>query len=454
MSGIRLDWQIESDRVKEKREREDAQLARARRVGFLRLILFILVIFALAGLMVWLIQRRFEQIDQRLQRLLTDTVEAEVAALRVGDQSLFLDLQRSATDSWLNSQQASFLEYQQLKSDSDIQLTGNVLESVIDGSRARVHVEEIIDGISYTRIWFYWRYEDGWHHVPPDYQFWGEAQMLERSTFTIRYREVDELLAQQMGDQLERWFNTSCAAIDCETVPYITVDIGNQIPEIAWVPGDAWQMTIPSPYVDRARTDQPFNTEYQIEVATLLATRLVDNSLAEFTPVYPADAYYLRSSVISWLVGRFVQLDTNAHLITSLAQNYGDSAVGGLIKMLQPQSSMAIFSQMTGVADVSQANLDWRDFIAWRLAAEDELIQRQDQANFMSLYDPTNSTAQQVAINRFNNPQPAREKVVLKTELVTGSTPPQLNATVRYTDTGEEVVIQFNLVDNVWRRSN
>jgi len=454
MSGIRLDWQIESDRVKEKKEREDPQLALARRVGFLRLILFIVVIVAIASVIIWLVQRRFEQIDQQLQRLLIDTVEAEAAALRVGDQSLFLDLQRSATDSWLNSQQASFLEYQQLKSDSDIQLTGNVLESVIDGSRARVHVEEIIDGVSYTRIWFYWRYEDGWHHVPPDYQFWGDARVLERNTFTIRYREVDELLAQQMGEQLERWFNTSCAAIDCETVPYMTVDIGNQIPEIAWVPGDAWQMTISSPYVDRARTDQPFNTEYQIEVATLLANRLVDNSLAELTPVYPADAYYLRSSVISWLVGRFVQLDTNAHLITSLAQNYGDSAVGGLVEALQPQSSMAIFSQITGVADVSQANLDWRDFIAWRLAAEDELIQRQDQANFMSLYDPTNSTGQQVAINRFNNPQPAREKVVLKTESVTGSTPPQLNATVRYTDTGEEVVIQFNLVDNVWRRSN
>src|SRR5690606_37287043 len=102
---------------------------------------------------------RLRDVELQAQRVLVDTVDAEVATLRLGDENAFLGFQRSASEAWLISQQESFDTYQSRKIDGTIQLTGQVLDTVIDGSRARVQVQEIIDQAPYVRTWCYWRYE-------------------------------------------------------------------------------------------------------------------------------------------------------------------------------------------------------------------------------------------------------------------------------------------------------
>ena len=68
-------------------------------------------------------------------------------------------------------------------------------------------VEEIIGGVPYGRVWFYWRYDDGWRHVPPDYTFWGDARTVEadgvlgalRRRWTSRLRRQWRALIWQIG---------------------------------------------------------------------------------------------------------------------------------------------------------------------------------------------------------------------------------------------------------------
>src|SRR5690606_7274368 len=116
---------------------------------------------------VYLVLQRWEQVNQQLEQLLSDTVQAEVTAIRLGDLTAFEERQRSATGDWANTQRQLFDDYQTLKTTSNIVLSGHVVDAEIDGQRGRVQVEEIIDGVPYIQTWFYWRYEDGWFHVPP-----------------------------------------------------------------------------------------------------------------------------------------------------------------------------------------------------------------------------------------------------------------------------------------------
>jgi hypothetical protein len=174
-------------------------------------------------------------------------------------------------------------------------------------------------------------------------------------------------------------------------------------------------------------------------------------------PVFPADADYLRRAVISWLVGRFTQVQTNVFLISSLAQVYGDQAVGRLLQVIQPDSSIAVLNQISGTATLDQMNLDWRDFLAWRLALEDQLISRRDDANFQALYDNSDAAVRNVATSRFNSALPAEPQNVVSVAAETdASGRPQLHARVEVGSAGatrQEDVI-FRLVDGVWRRAS
>ncbi|MEL7233422.1 MAG: hypothetical protein AAGK74_02930, partial [Chloroflexota bacterium] len=163
--GIKLDWEIEAEQSVVQGSGEDKEAKRRRRMAQLRLLLGVVILIGLFasvyGFFVW----RLRIVDNEIQRALTDTVQAEVTTLRVSDRNAFLDIQRSASETWAQAQLAEFDEYQALKVNYDVQLTGNVVDVVVDGSRGRVQVEEIIDGIPYVQTWFYWRYaEDGWRH--------------------------------------------------------------------------------------------------------------------------------------------------------------------------------------------------------------------------------------------------------------------------------------------------
>jgi hypothetical protein len=454
--GIRLDWEIEAEQSHIRRAGEDPDTARRRRRARLRLLAFLLAlvgIFAgVAGLIVW----RLEAVEAEIERQLRNTVDAEIAALRLGDWQAFAVAQRSAAPDWLIIQEQAFNEYQRLKQENDVQLTGRILDAVIDRQRGRVAVEEIINAVSYTRVWFYWRYDDGWRHVPPDYTFWGEVERYDSAGVSLRYRSVDAPLAAQMGPMLAAWLKLGCGALVCGTLPPLNIEIlPDEALQVSWSAADPWLLQVPSPYLKRARTDQPFDQALQFTTAGLLAERLV-SAAAATQPVYPADAYYLRQAIISWLVGRFVEWNTNSFLVASLATNYGDSAVGRLLQIMQPDSDARLLAAVTGVG-FEAAALDWRDYLTWRLTVEADLIRRRDEVNFLALYDTRDMAVRDLASQRFAALPPDLSRTVISAPLEIGEDGIPLLRAVVQTGQGESAAwedVLFRLSDGLWRRAS
>jgi hypothetical protein len=284
------------------------------------------------------------------------------------------------------------------------------------------------------------------------------VQTYQGQGVSVRYQTVDTRLAAAMGAAVENWLAIGCAALTCGEQPDINIDVlPDDALQIGWSDSNPWQMQVPSPYTQRARSDMPFDVDLQFSVANLVAERLMAVSSPNVQPVYPADAYYLRQAIVSWLVGKFVQLDTNAFVIDSLAKNAGDAAVGRLLQAMQPNSDVSILAQIAGVSSLEQANLDWRDFLTWRLVTEDELIRRRDDANFLLLYDTRDENVRNLASQRFTVVPGDIQRTVLSAPLETGADGlPTLRATVQVQAGGsitqEEVL--FRLVDNIWRRAN
>jgi hypothetical protein len=470
--GIRLDWEIQAEQAQVQNGGEDPEAARARRLARVKLLIVILILVAVAGGVVAAVILRLREADKQTEQLLRDTVEAEVTALRIGDQAAFLSVQHGGNTEWLLSQQSLFNQYQNLKVERNVQLTGQILDASIDGRRGRVQVEEIIDGVPYVNTWFYWRFETsdarndenanqlGWRHVPPDYTFWGELRTYVGKGVTVYYRTVDNTFAIEMGLRIEEWLEAGCAVLVCENVPPVTVEIlpDTEI-DMAWLNNNEnWHMRVPSPYYIRAaRSDMPFDLDMQVQAANLLADRLVAHASNNLRPNYPADAYYLRSAVVSWLVGRFVHINTNSFLMSSLADHYGDQAVGLLVRIMQPDSNSSVFSLTTGIPSLADAKLDWRDFLTWRLVTEGELSARGDEGNFVMLYDTRDEQLRTTAYARYDaNAAPEPRVVVLAPLDTSADGTPQLRATVRIgrdPDIRQELVL-FRLVNNNWLRAS
>jgi hypothetical protein len=456
--GIRLDWEIEAEREHRQHSAdEDPEMQRRRRRTRLRFLLALFILLALIGGAVAAVVFRLRQVEQQTEQVLLDTVAAEVAALRLGNLEAYLGMQRSATDAWLEQQSANFDRYQTLKQNQNVTLSGRIIASQIDGSRGRVQVEEIIDGVPYGRVWFYWRYEDGWRHVPPDYTFWGDAQTFTSDGVTMRYHTVDQAVAEAVAPRIASWLQIGCAALACTTTPELTVEIvPNAGQQAGWSPNDPSVLQLPSPYIDTSRLDMPFDTGSQIAAANLLAERL----MGDFTPVYPHDAYYFRQAIISWLVKRFAEVETNSFLISSLAVHYGDSAVGRLRSALQPDSNIGVIGQVTGTS-LDTANLDWRDFLTWRLSLEDELITQREEAAFLNLYDTSDMTVRDQAYTRYSSGDPGEPRTVTSVVAQQSSTgTPELRAVVEVSNpqtensTPAQEEILFRLINGDWKRAS
>lgn len=458
--SVKLDWDIESEQGKHKQHKEDSKNRSRRYLGFFRLILTIVVFLGIVAGIAYVVLQRWNQVTTRLESLLTETVQAEVAALRIGDYESYINIQRSASDEWLVLQDNTFNTYQQLKISGNVTLSGNVVDVIIDGQRGRVQVEEIIGGVPYIQTWFYWRYPepDGWRHVPADRTFWGDAAMLENPRFIIRYRLLDAAVATEMAEEIERWLDDVCSYLECANLPLLTFDIiTDSLLEPQWASNeqDAWQMVIASPHLGRARADRPFDTTLQIDTATLLAERIVDHAMANRGATYPNDAFFLRSATVAWMVGRFVQLNPESHLIESLSANYGTNAIGQLLTRIQPNSDISLLSTITGVPSLVDANLDWRDFIEWRLNTEANLIQIGDESNWQTLYDFSDLSVRDIAYGRYNTNTAVQSLHILSmVQAITGDGTPQLQVRVQISDTAgqREEIILFNLVNNVWLR--
>ncbi|MBL8116414.1 MAG: hypothetical protein JNJ78_02700 [Anaerolineae bacterium] len=454
--GIRLDWEVEAEKTHTQRVGEDPNSTRRRRAARFRFLLFLLFLLVILGGVVFFIINRLQALDDEVKQELTQTVEAEIAALRLGDLSAFIAIQRSASSDWAQEQQQVFYQYQDLKLQDNVELTGRVTDVALDRTRARVGIEEIIGGIPYTRIWFYWRYDDGWRHVPPDYTFWGDVSTEEQPNVIVRYRDVDHQLAKALSERVSNWLTVSCAALACPLTPVVSIEvIPDDSLQVGWLSPENWQLQIPSPYVNRARSDQPFDTDLQFAVSSLLAERLVA-FVNNVQPIYPSDAYYLRQSVVSWLVGRFVQVNTNTFLMNSLADSFGDAAVGRLLTAMQPDSSITVLGQVTGQS-LEQLNLDWRDFLTWKLSLEFELINRRDEGNFLALYDTRDENARNSAYQRFNANSPAEAVVVNSVQrdsMPDGSVILRALAAYGVSGNNTQAEVIFQIADGVWKRLN
>jgi hypothetical protein len=470
--GIKLDWEIEAG---VKNTGEDPEAARQRRRARMRLLMAIGFLLIALLSCIGLVALRLRYVDDEVQRQLVNTVDAEVATLRLGDWNAFLNIQHYCNPEWVETQRQAFSAYQALKLEQAIQLPGTVLSVTLDGEqrRARVVVEEIIDGVSYSRVWFYYLFPEirtdcddpqtaqsipRWLHVAPDYTFWGDQQTFNGENLAVIYYDVDAPLANQMGPRIENWLRIACGALACEnSLPLAVVVIPNPTLQTTWMADNPRALQMPSPYTTRARTDQPFDPDLQLQIADIIAQQLVAQASNNMQPQYPSDAYYLRQAVVSWLVGRFVEIDTNSFVVNSLAAQYGDAAVGRLVQAMQPTSDARVLAEVTGVPSLDAANLDWRDLLTWRLVLEDSLISQRDEANFLALYDTRDENLRNAALARFNSFTLPETRVVTVAVPQTGvDGAPEIMATVQVgqAENLRQELVLFRLVDGLWKRAS
>lgn len=456
MSRIRFEWDVESQQM-ERFDSEDIEGKRRRRRNMMLLATLIGLLLALIALSLIFVRQRIYEIETQFAQLLQDTVKAEVAALRIGDLNSYLNVQDSEDADWINRQRLMFQRYSELKSRGAIELTGSILAVDIVAERARALVQEDINKLPYARLWFYRRSGDGWRHVQPDYSFWGEPDRLESADVLVNYRGVDHALARQVGASLQDWIAKGCEILECGDLPKLTVGIDPEAAgEVAWTNEPAMRLLIRSPYVNIARADTPFDGRLQLLVSSMLAERLIKAHTSDLAAEYPHDAYFLRGAAIAWLSEVFTRLDSGAVLVRSIAENYGDDEVARLLTRLSATSDMSILEAVLD-QPLAGADLDWRDFIEWRLALENELFSARRQNEWLSLYDTTDENVRLVAYDRYSSSAAAPDYRVIDQLIWSapdGRSQLRVTAQARGGDGGAEEIILFNLVNSVWKRAS
>lgn len=462
--GIRLDWEVETEKTSTRTLGEDPTTKRERRRARFNLVLAILIFAGAIVGGVLGIKSVVDNANDRLEQSLRDTVEAEITALRIGDINAFLRVQRSATDAWDAQQRTEFNTYQEILYRSETsQLTGQILDIEIDDPRARVSVQEIIDGVPYTRIWYYWRYEEdmdeltgrptegGWRHVPPDYTFWGEPALYDGEYVDINYMGVDAELARSMGATLDQWILTGCGAIDCANLQPIMISIQpDGINGTGWDAADQWTLRVLSPYVARARSDMPFSPQLRSEVGQIIAERMVLMASGAQWADATSDTGFVQQSVISWLVGRFTQIDTGTHLVTSVANSYGDAAVGQLLSAIIADSRIVpVLSQTTG----APLAVDWRDYFTFRLLLENRYIQEGNSGALFGLY-VADDGVRQAASDRLTQGALAQPPVVTLVQPTSAAADGSSQLVASVQADGLEYQVLFRLVGEIWLRAS
>ncbi len=452
---VRLDWEVERETVARELGESPADV-RLRRANGGRVLLAALLIALLILGLVGVVLARLWYVDYELKRQLRETVAAEAAALRVGDLAAFLAIQRSSSDAWMLGQAERFWQYQELKRTADVDARGDVVDLAVDENRAWVLVEETINGVHYRQVWFYWRYADGWRHVPRDITFWGTPTTITGENFHLVYGSLDEPLAQALQPGLERLWGQGCAWLHClSPLPSLTVKImPDPFVDVSWSPDEADVLRIASPLLGRARVDLPLEPDLAQRIGTLLAERLLEQ-VGSLPVTDPArDAAFLRAALRDWLIGHFLG-DSGAlgsSFVESLVTAYGERAVALLADRLTPEASVAVLAQVFATP-LEALPVDWREFFQWRLALEPFLLAQGLPDSLRALYDPQAEREAQAAIAAFssgsNPPVPTVVRVVVGTGSDGGG---RAWAVVRNPD-GSEAPITFRLVDGVWLRS-
>ncbi len=453
--GIKLDWEIESEEAAYNNLGERSYDVRQRRANYRRALLAVAIVAGVVLTVVGLVLWRLWYVDSTIEQQLRDTISAETAALRIGDIAAYINVQRSGSDAWMLGQSDRFWAYQQAKLEGDVDLTGRVLSLSIDENRAHALIEEVYGGERYQVLWFYWRYEDGWRHVPADVTFWGGDAVYEGQNVTVRYGKLDEALVRALAPSLELLWNQGCDWLACPLPPLpLTVSImPDSAVGVSWSPDDADLLRLASPLTSRARVDVPLESALARRTGALLAERLVSHARGGLNPVPGTDAAFLHDAVENWLVGRFLGDGgtLGSSFIESLVRVYGEGAVSALVQHLGPESTIAVLSAAF-MMPLDTVPVDWREFFQWRLALEPFLLAQGDQAGFLALYD---DLAQNEARALLADPgAPTRPALTVQRVFVGAGSDGVSRAwvVVQYTD-GSEGPITFRLVDGVWRRS-
>lgn len=446
--GIQLDWQIETER-EAARAGEDPDRRRQRRQQQAAiLVLTLAIIGAVLGfgaLIFW----RVTSVDNALKQGLTNAARAEIAALRISDLPGFLSIMRGGNADWVPSQSARFNRYQQLKQTGAIQFTENFADVAIDGQRGRVLVEEQINGQKHYALWYYWRYQDGWRHVPSDFTFWGEPQVIERKSVTVRYKTLDGEFATQIAEKAERWWSESCTYLGCATPPPLTIEIS---PELTGAPrwsedASTQVLLIGSPLIggDRTPADLLLSSQIEDAIAGRLATRLFDLTTIQLQVNPNSDAAWVRQSVIEWLTAVMVGRGdlTQIAFIQSLKEKYGAEGLTAVIKALSTDSDIGVVARALQ-RPLNTLDLDWRTFFQWRLSLEKDYIKVNNQRELLALWDTTPEAQANLRTRAAqpNAPLPQVQTVSVQAETATVNA--QLN--------GQTVQVRFRIVNGAWRR--
>lgn len=475
MGGIKLDWHVESEQSQTRATEDPA--ARQRRLHAWRQFLAILAALAIVvGAVVAAILWRLNDIENRIHRDLLDTVDAEITALRIGDLAGFMAIQRSASDAFMLEQSRKYEEYQALKQAGRIQLTGTVIDATIDNQRARVVIEEILDGVPQHVVWFYWRYEDGddsrsgWRRVPDDLTFWGDSNEIAAGAGSVTYHALDEPLARALAERLPAWWGRGCALLSCADVPPVPhIDIVAARPAaVEWASPDGWTLRVTSPLVGRARADVPLPPDLARSIAQQLAARLVRYSTGSTALSAHNDAAWLYDEYARWMAHHMMSQTPSPEqggFIESLIAAYGPGAPGTVLSALRSTPTLdGVLTALTGIplAQLSADQLDdlaWGSFFQWRLALEPRLLSESHGEAFIGLYDLGDRTAAGEAMLRLESPAYALRPVPVVRSVQITRENQQTYAWVgaSYMENGysvQDVTILWRWANESWRRVN
>jgi hypothetical protein len=452
--SIKLDWQIEAERIHERAS--ESPEARAQRIRQRRrLILFTMLLIFFIGVSALLILLRLEDVDNQLRQSLIDTLQAELAALRIGNYGDYMLLQRSAGDNWYIVQGERFQHYQQLKIERNLILSGNVFDATVDGLRGRVVFEEVLNGVPHRAVWFYWRYADGWRHVPSDYTFWGESRVLRDGAVAVRYRQLDEDSARALLERAARWWregcrmlgNSACPALELELVP-------NPVLQVAWDSAQPDRLFVPSPLArdDRLSLIDPLPHVIEDAVAAALAARQVDLVSGGVRPRRNVDAAWLRQTLIEWLAATYTGRVDMLRLafMQSLRDSYGDSALAAVARTLSADADISLVARALG-QPLELLNLDWRPFFQWRLEVERQLIVQNDLESLQALWDVSDASTRTLFQQRLSAFGQPNAQVLAAAITAAADGVPRAIVQVLRADQTETLI--FRLRDGTWKRS-
>ncbi|MFQ3535257.1 MAG: hypothetical protein SNJ58_05220 [Aggregatilineales bacterium] len=452
--SIKLDWQIEAERIHQ-HATESSEARRQRRQQRRRLVLFTMLIVFFGSVLILLMLMRLEDVDNQLRQSLIDTLHAELTALRIGNYGDFMALQRSAGENWYIVQGERFQLYQRLKVESNLMLSGAIFDAAVDGQRGRVVFEEVLNGVPHRAVWFYWRYSDGWRHVPSDYTFWGAARTLRDGTVSVHYRQLDHDSAQAMLERAARWWREGCQVLGNRACPPLQLEIvPNPVLQVAWDSARPTRLFVPSPLArdDRLPLNDPLPQVLEEMLAAYIAARQVDLVTGGVRPLRNADAAWLHQTLIEWLAATHTgRMDTlRLAFMQSLREGYGDSALAAVARALTHEADISVVAHVLG-QPLELLNLDWRPFFQWRLEVERQLIAQNNLEALQALWDVSDSSTQRLLQQRINASGQPNAQVLAAAVTAAADGIPRAIVQVLRADQTETLI--FRLRDGTWKRS-